>query len=68
MAICVRCGGFFPDARKDLGFARCIKCNTTYAQLESEWKYSMVQPNNKSTPVYVSDPELLKQLNPKRTI
>lgn len=68
MAICVRCGGFFPDARKDLGFARCIKCNTTYALLESEWKYSMVQPNNKSTPVYVSDPELLKQLNPKRTI
>lgn len=67
MAICATCGQVYPDARKQLGFDRCIRCNTQFAQLESEWKFSMVQPINKSTPVYISNPDLLKQLNPKRT-
>jgi predicted nucleic acid-binding Zn-ribbon protein len=67
MAICIRCGEFFPDERKMLGFNRCMPCNTKYAKAESEMKFSMVIPSNKSTPTYISNPELLKQLNPKRT-
>lgn len=68
MAICVRCGAFVPYARKKLGFDKCMECNAKYAQERGEWMQSMVIPSNKSTPTYISDPELLKQLNPKRTM
>jgi len=37
------------------------------ARIESVKKQSRVLPINKSTPTYISDPEMLKQLNPKRT-
>jgi hypothetical protein len=44
-----------------------MACGDKIARIESKWKESMVIPSNKSTPTYISDPELLKQLNPKRT-
>lgn len=67
MAICWSCGLPYPDARKVLGYSLCIVCGVDQAKAESEMKFSMVIPSNKSTPTYISNPELLKQLNPKRT-
>jgi hypothetical protein len=55
-------------ARNALGFRACMACGDKIARVESKWKESMVIPSNKSTPTYISDPELLKQLNPKITM
>jgi hypothetical protein len=55
-------------ARNALGFRTCMACGDKIARVESKWKESMVIPSNKSTPTYISDPELLKQLDPKRTM
>jgi len=45
----------------------CHGCGEMLARIESVKKQSRVLPINKSTPTYISDPEMLKQLNPKRT-
>jgi hypothetical protein len=45
----------------------CHPCGEMIARRESKHKQSRVLPINKSTPTYISDPEMLKQLNPKRT-
>ena len=45
----------------------CHPCGEMIARRESKRKQSRVLPINKSTPTYISDPEMLKQLNPKRT-
>lgn len=67
MAICVRCGKFFPDAREQLGFSRCIPCNTKYADARYQEIKTQSVPINKSNYMYISNKELVKQLNPKRT-
>ena len=67
MAICIRCGEFFPDARKDMGFTRCIPCNTQYAKARGDEIRQQSVPLNKSNYYYVSNAEMVKQLNPKRT-
>ena len=67
MAICIRCGEFFPDARQQLGFVRCMPCNTKYADARYEQIKKQSVPLNKSNYVVVSDLSLLSQLNPKRT-
>jgi hypothetical protein len=45
----------------------CMPCGELEAKAESKIKQSRVLPINKSTPTYISDLEMLKQLNPKRT-
>jgi predicted nucleic acid-binding Zn-ribbon protein len=67
MAICVRCGEFFPDARKDLGFDKCMPCNTQYAKARGDQIKQQSAPMNKSNYMYISSAEFVKQLNPKRT-
>lgn len=67
MAICMRCGEFFPDEREDLGFDKCIPCNTTYAKARGEQIKKQSAPVNKSNYMYISNAEFVKQLNPKRT-
>jgi predicted nucleic acid-binding Zn-ribbon protein len=67
MATCIRCGEFFPDERQDMGFYRCIPCNATYAQARGEEIKKQSVPLNKSNYYYVSNTEMVKQLNPKRT-
>jgi predicted nucleic acid-binding Zn-ribbon protein len=67
MAICILCGDTYPDERKVLGYRVCLECGIDLAKAESIRKQSMVQPINKSTPTYIADFTLLKQLNPKRT-
>ena len=54
--------------RAELGYRTCMKCGNQLAKAESVRKQSMVQPINKSTPTYIADYTLLKQLNPKRTV
>jgi hypothetical protein len=44
-----------------------MPCGDAEAHKESKRKATMVQPINKSTPTYISDPAMLKMLNPKRT-
>jgi hypothetical protein len=67
MAICVRCGEFFPDARKSLGFDKCMPCNTIYAKARGDQIRQQSAPINKSNYMYISNIDYLKQLNPKRT-
>jgi hypothetical protein len=61
------CEGEVEPARNALGYRACKPCGNEMAKVESKWKESMVIPSNKSTPTYISDVEMLKQLNPKRT-
>ena len=77
--ICVKCGHFrisegrFQLLKKLRATTHprqkmlCLPCGDAEAHKESKRKASMVMPINKSTPTYISDPEMLKQLNPKRT-
>mgnify|MGYP006293333751 CR=1 FL=1 len=67
MAICIRCGEFFPDEREDLGFKRCIPCNVTYADARYEQIKKQSVPLNKSNYFYIDNADMVKQLNPKRT-
>lgn len=67
MATCFICGELYPDERRLLGYRVCLDCGHDMAIAESLRKQSMVQPINKSTPTYIADFTLLKQLNPKRT-
>jgi hypothetical protein len=62
------CEGEVEPARNALGYRACMPCGNEMAKVESKWKESMVIPSNKSTPTYISDVEMLKQLNPKRTM
>ena len=67
MSVCIRCGEFFPDERKMLGFDRCMPCNTTYAKARGDEIKMQSVPLNKSNYYYISNTEMVKQLNPKRT-
>ena len=67
MAICIKCNNDYNDERLLLGYRVCLICGNESAKAESLRKQSMVQPINKSTPTYIADFTLLKQLNPKRT-
>ena len=63
MRLCLRCGDEVPDGRAMLGYDSCLPCGEHYARKR---KHCIV-PMNKSNYMVVSDPEMLKQLNPKRT-
>jgi predicted nucleic acid-binding Zn-ribbon protein len=67
MATCIRCGEFFLDERQEMGFYRCIPCNTQYAKARGDEIKMQSVPLNKSNYFYISDMEMVKQLNPKRT-
>ena len=45
----------------------CAPCGDIEASKQLKIKQSRVIPINKSTPTYISDITLLRQLNPKRT-
>jgi hypothetical protein len=65
--ICLTCyAERIPPARYKLGYRTCMSCGEVQAKQESRQKASMCIPINKSTPTYISDPKLLRHLNPKR--
>ena len=55
-----------PIKRYRLGYKTCLTCGEHDARIESRQKFSMCIPINKSTPTYINDVTLLRQLNPKR--
>jgi ribosomal protein L37AE/L43A len=60
---CKLCGEEFASARFKLGIALCLDCGD---ELAHERKFTVV-PMNKSNYMLVTDHDILKQLNPKRT-
>jgi hypothetical protein len=61
---CKNCGGEFAIARFNLGYVLCPDCGEQAAKrARGGW---CVVPMHKSNYMLVTDPEVLKQLNPKR--
>lgn len=63
--VCRHCGDDISIGRWELGYKFCLDCGNTLA-LERTASFC-VAPINKSNYTLITDPELLKQLNPKRT-
>jgi len=63
---CVLCGDeIVPEQRHKLGYRVCLQCGDGVAKQErSSW---CIAPMNKSNYILITNPEMLKQLNPKRT-
>ena len=62
--LCVQCyGGHVEYRRVQLGYRTCLACGEAAAKQ----KKHTVAPMNKSNYMLFTDPEMLKQLNPKRT-
>jgi ribosomal protein L37AE/L43A len=61
---CSKCGNDIAIARYNLGYKLCPECGEQAARkLRGGW---CVVPMHKSNYMLVTDPEVLKQLNPKR--
>ena len=67
MKICIRCGEDITPKQRytELNLKTCLKCGDSEAVQKSK-QYTIV-PMNKSNYMLVTDLDLLKQLNPKRT-
>lgn len=63
MRICIKCNESVSDARASLGYDTCLPCGEIYARKR---KHTIV-PLNKSNYIVVTNRDVLKQLNPKRT-
>lgn len=62
--ICTTCyAERVPPARAKLGYRSCMSCGEKQA---AKVKHT-IAPMSKSNYFFIADPELLKQLNPKRT-
>lgn len=57
------CGESIDVRRWKLGYATCLECG----EREAKTKRFTIAPINKSNYMLITDRELLKQLNPKRT-
>ena len=66
MCNCIICGEeVLPKKRAELGYRVCLWCGDDVAKQErASW---CVAPMNKSNYILITNPETLKQLNPKRT-
>ena len=60
---CHECGDEVKQGRWDLGYKTCLFCGEAQAMMV---KHTIV-PMNKSNYIPVTNYEILKQLNPKRT-
>ena len=64
--LCTGCyGGYVPPLRHKLGYTTCLPCGDLKAKEVAAKR--TIAPINKSNYMYITDPEQLKQLNPKRT-
>jgi hypothetical protein len=64
LLICTSCyAERVPPARARLGYRTCLSCGDKQARAVRH----TIAPMNKSNYMLFTDPELLKQLNPKRT-
>lgn len=62
---CMQCGEHYPLERLHLGYAFCLECGDELAKASNASR--CVVPLNKSNYMLVTDYDILKQLNPKRT-
>jgi hypothetical protein len=63
LPICTACHyNRVPPARAKLGYASCIPCGE---KLAKQVRHT-IAPMNKSNYILITDPSILKQLNPKR--
>jgi ribosomal protein L37AE/L43A len=60
---CPACGDDVSPQRYALGYRLCLSCGETAAKQRKH----TTAPLSKSNYYYIADPEMLKQLNPKRT-
>jgi hypothetical protein len=60
---CMVCGTIYPTARWSLGYKTCMPCGEAASKTVKRCVVNM----NKAAYMMVTDPEILKQLNPKRT-
>ena len=66
MTNCVMCGDeITPKERSALGYRVCLSCGDGVAV--DARNSCCVAPLNKSNYILITNPEMLKQLNPKRT-
>ena len=61
--VCILCGETFKWARFKLGYKLCLECGEEHAK---QRKHTIV-PMQKSNYMLITDMDILKQLNPKRT-
>lgn len=67
MTDCVLCGDTItPQKRVDLGYRVCLQCGDGVAKQERA-SWTVVPYTNKGAYMLVTNPEHLKQINPKRT-
>jgi nitrate reductase cytochrome c-type subunit len=63
--LCTACyGGYVPLGRYRLGYSTCLPCG----DLQAKQVKHTIAPINKSNYMHISDMNILKQLNPKRTM
>jgi predicted nucleic acid-binding Zn-ribbon protein len=60
---CIKCGDTIAKPRAMLGYRTCLPCGEAAARKVRHTS----APLSKSNYIYIADPLLLKQLNPKRT-
>jgi len=63
IAIDCECGNEIDSRRVALGYFTCLMCG----EKEAKKRRFTIAPINKSNYMMITDKELLKQLNPKRT-
>jgi len=65
---CVLCGDeIVPEQRHKLGYRVCLQCGDGVAKQERA-SWTVVPYTNKGAYMLVTNPEHLKQINPKRTV
>lgn len=64
MSSCIECGDEVSAGRSALGYKVCLVCGEAEAR---QIKHCIAIPYNKGAYQYISNMELLKQTNPKRT-
>lgn len=60
--LCVKCWGHVHEKRWALGYKTCLQCGEQQAKMVMH----CVVPLHKGTYIAVTNPDVLKQLNPKR--
>ena len=67
MCNCIMCGDeIVPKKRAELGYRVCLWCGDDVAKQERA-SWTVVPYTNKGAYMLITDPEHLKQINPKRT-
>ena len=67
MPTCIKCGKPYSPARAKLGIPVCLTCGDYQATAE-RMNWCVAQEYNKGAYQLVTNPDTLKQTNPKRTI